>query len=737
MNGSGRTTDGSEAKVRSRAGWSLRLLRGWRLNWAELRRLTVTLVLAWLTMLLTIAIMPGVQAGLAVDVLVTTVMLGVLSALLRPLLTSLALLLGWVGVLLAGLVVQALLFYAALLVSPGIEVDGFWAAFWASWVFAILMSIVNWFATAGDSAAFLAHLVGESRRDSRASANDSVPGVVFVQIDGLSAPVLQWSVRSGDLPTLSRWIHTGSHTMSDWHAQLPATTPASQAGLLHGRSGEVPAFRWYEKETGRMLVANRPKDAAVIQSRLTDGRGLLADNGVSISNIFSGDAPTSLLTMSGLRNGAGRRGPSRSFATFFINPYGLTRSLVLTVAEMVKELHQGRLQKARDVQPRIHRHGSYVLLRGVTNVLLRDLNAGLIADQMMAGAPSIFCDFTDYDEIAHHAGPTRPESLASLAGIDRLIGVLEDVADGAARRYHFVVLSDHGQSQGATFLQRHGQRLQDLVLDLMGSGSVAASTGLDETVGPVNTFLTQVAQQGGATGSLTRRAFRGRTHDGQIDVVASSDTAADDAPTASDLVLIASGNLSMVYFTRRPGRLALPDVEELYPGLVAALVRHPGVGFVVARAGGGRGTVVLGKNGIRYLHEDRVEGIDPLAAFGPNARADVLRHDTLAHVGDLVINSPLEEGTHEVAAYEELVGCHGGLGGWQTEAVLVHPSEWLVDEPPLVGADAVHHQLVRWLERLGQRRSLLPPAPAPAPVRPAAAVAAVDAGEGTSRGTAG
>jgi len=724
--------DGSGAEVRSRAGWSLRLLRGWRPRGAELRRLAVTLVLGWLTMLLTIAIMPGVQAGLAVDVLVTTVVLAILSASLRPVLTSLALLLGWVGVLLAGLVVQALLFYAALLVSPGIEVDGFWDAFWASWLYAVLMSIVVWFATAGDSAAFLTQLLKGSRRTSKAAAVDTVPGVVFVQIDGLSEPVLQWCVRSGDLPTLSTWIRTGSHTMSGWHAELPATTPASQAGLLHGRSGEVPAFRWYEKESGQMLVANRPKDAAVIQSRLTDGRGLLADNGVSISNIFSGDAPTSLLTMSGLRNRADHRGPSRSFATFFINPYGLTRSMVLTIAEMVKELHQGRQQRVRGVQPRIRRHGSYVLLRGVTNVLLRDLNAGLIADQMMAGAPSIFCDFTDYDEIAHHAGPTRPESLASLAGIDRLIGVLQDLAEGAPRPYHFVVLSDHGQSQGSTFLQRYGLRLQDLVLELMGSGSVATSTGLDETVGPVNTFLTQVAQQGGATGSLTRRAFRGRTHEGQIDV-ATSATTDQETPRASDLVLIASGNLSMVYFTRRPGRLSLPEVEELYPGLVAALVRHPGVGFIVARAGDGRGSVVLGKNGIRFLREDRVEGADPLAAFGPRATADVLRHDTLPHVGDLVINSPVDASTDEVAAYEELVGCHGGLGGWQSDAVLVHPSDWLVDEHPLVGADAVHHQLVRWLNRLGQRRSFIPPQPGPA--RPAAAVATT--GEKASPKTAG
>ncbi len=115
---------------------------------------------------------------------------------------------------------------------------------------------------------------------------------------------------------------------------------------------------------------------------------------------------------------------------------------------------------------------------------------------------------------------------------------------------------------------------------------------------------------------------------------------------------------------------------------------------------------MLGKDGIRHLDEDRVDGTDPLAGFGPHAVADVRRHDTLAHVGDLVINSPIDPGTDEVAAYEELVGCHGGLGGWQTEAVLVHPAEWRVEDP-LVGADAVHRQLVQWLEQLGHRRGLL------------------------------
>jgi uncharacterized membrane protein YvlD (DUF360 family) len=704
--------------VGSRARRSLRLLRGRRLTWAEVRRLAVTLVLACLSMAFTIWVVPGVSADVAADVVAATALLAVVSALLRPLLTSFALLLGWVGVLLAGFGVQALLFYLALLISPGIQVNGFWNAFWASWLFAFLMTIVTWIATAGDSAAFLTHLVQRSDHPPEAGTAGSVPGVVFIQIDGLSAPLLRWGVRSGDLPTLSRWIRSGSHQLTDWHAQLPATTPASQAGLLHGRSDQVPAFRWYEKETGRLLVTNRPKDAATVQARISDGRGLLADAGVSISNVFSGDAPTSLLTMSGLVNRTTRRGPSRSFATFFINPYGLTRSLVLTAAEMIKEVHQARLQRVRGVDPRIRRHGSYIALRGVTNVLLRDLNSGLIADQMMAGAPSIYCDFTDYDEIAHHAGPTRPESLASLAGVDRLIGVLESFAAQAPRPYRFVVLSDHGQSQGATFRQRHGMTLEDLVTRLMDTGSVAASTGLDETVGPVNTFLTQVRQQGGAAGKLTGRVFHTRTHDGQVDLEPAS-AAEGETVRAADLVLIASGNLSMIYFTRRPGRLSLEDIERLYPGLVGALTAHPGVGFVVVRTEA-HGSLVLGHDGLRYLRDDRVEGMDPLAPFGPYAVADVQRHATLPHIGDLVINSPIDPGTDEVAAYEELVGCHGGLGGWQTEALLVHPTDWPVAAPPLIGADAVHRQLVAWLEQAGQRRHLgAEVVPEPVPGHPA------------------
>ncbi len=115
------------------------------------------------------------------------------------------------------------------------------------------------------------------------------------------------------------------------------------------------------------------------------------------------------------------------------------------------------------------------------------------------------------------------------------------------------------------------------------------------------------------------------------------------------------------------------------------------------------GPVALGAQGSHRLRDGTVEGIDPLLPYGPDARADLLRHQESAHVGDLVLISRVDPRTSEVAAFEELVGSHGGLGGWQTDAMLVHPAEWPVLEEPLHGSDAMHRQLLAWLTMLGLR----------------------------------
>ncbi|MEV6300604.1 phage holin family protein [Actinoplanes sp. NPDC051861] len=638
----------------------------------------VTVLLGSAAVAFTVWVVPGITAENGWAVLGAAVLLGVLGAVLRPLLVTVLTAIGWPGVVLGWIVTQALLVYLALWLAPGIHVTDFWTAFWASWLGAILVSAGLWVVTAGQPGAVTHHLLRVNRHFRRSVPPSDVPGVIMIQIDGLSAPLAHWAIEAGNLPTLGRWLRGGSHTLTEWHAQLPATTPASQAGLLHGASAEVPAFRWYEKTTGRLVVTNHPRDSALVESRCSDGHGLLADGGVSVSNVFSGDAATSLLTMSTIPER--QNGPARYLSAYLIDPFGLTRSLVLTVGEIVKELHQARRQRMRRVEPRMHRNWSYVLLRGITNVLLRHLNLAVIAEQMMRGAPSVYCDFVDYDEIAHHAGHSRPESLASLEGIDSVLATLEEVAAAAPRPYEFVVLSDHGQSQGATFEQRYGLRLEDLVEKLTAAGGVVA---------------TKENEQAGRTEML--KAGLTRTKEEKKDPA----EAAAAAPERPEIVIASSGNLALIYLARMSGRVTLEEIEERHPDLLTGLAEHPGVGWVMVRSRS-EGPVVLGRSGRRRLDDDKIEGLDPLVGFGPRAAEDLRRHDLLANTGDLVVNSIWDPVTQEVAAFEDLIGCHGGMGGWQNRPVLIHPRAW---KPPreLVGADAVHRQLCEWMEQTGCR----------------------------------
>jgi hypothetical protein len=301
-------------------------------------------------------------------------------------------------------------------------------------------------------------------------------------------------------------------------------------------------------------------------------------------------------------------------------------------------------------------------------MLLRDVNVSLVAEQMARGAPAIYCDLVDYDEVAHHAGPARPESMRQLESLDRMLGVLQRLAPEAARRYHLVVLSDHGQSQGPTFRQRWGETLNEVV-DRYAAPDVA-------------------------DGPETPAEATGETD------------------VAAPLLVMSSGNLALLYLTRIPGQLDRARIDLEYPRLIPGLAAHPGIGLVVVQDV--HGPVAIGTAGTHRLADGVVEGVDPLLPYGRHARADLLRHQQTAHVGDLVVISAVDPNTREVAAFEELVGSHGGLGGWQTEAVLVHPADWPVTEDELLGPDVVHRQLVDWLSALGLRAE-----PAEAPTSPA------------------
>ena len=163
-------------------------------------------------------------------------------------------------------------------------------------------------------------------------------------------------------------------------------------------------------------------------------------------------------------------------------------------------------------------------------------------------------------------------------------------------------------------------------------------------------------------------------------------------------------------------QLTRRELSERYPGLVAGLAAHPGVGFVVVMDDGG--PVALGGDGWHRLDDGHVEGVDPLLPFGSYAPGFVQRVAHRPEAPDIYVNSLLDPGTDEVAAFEGLVGCHGGLGGWQDRACAVVPVDVPFPEERVVGADAMHVALRDILRHLGHRQDITEPGTEEAPALP-------------------
>ena len=712
------------------------VMRTWRpRRQSRIRRIVVNLGVSMAALAGAVALTPGfdlVPGGRPfVTAIEGAILLALLNLLVRPLFIALFAPVSVVAVAIVTLLFQVASFLVLPAFLPDLQIRGAATALVASLMYALVNTTLTSLLSITDDDSYWAVLMQTVAARREGVIRSEVPGLVVVQIDGLARPILQRQVQAGRVPHLSHWLRSGRYRLDGWEALLPPTTPASQAGILHGTNDGIPAFRWYEKDAGRLMVANRPDDALVVAGRLSDGEGLLSNDGASVGNLFSGDAARSYISMATIKDREQGLGRSQTFASFFASPYNWLGTVVRSVAEVVKEYVQARRADRAGILPRMHRGMPYPVARAATNVALRDLSTALVMEEMYRGTPIVYVDYTDYDEIAHHSGPERSETLDALDGVDRAIATLERAAPGAPRPYRFLVVSDHGQTLGATFLQRYGRTLGDLVRGLMGGdATVAEAGGRAEEFGQTNAFLSELTQSDGVSGRIARSALGGQTDDGVVDLrvgrsgraaAAQADAAANDAAERPDLVAIASGNLGLIYFPPLPGRVTLEQLADRYPGLVDALAAHPGVGAILL-ASEEHGSLVIGHSGIHYLRDGRVDGVDPVAQYGPHALAALRRLDGLDHVPDLSVVSLYDAEFDEVAAFEELIGSHGGLGGPQTLPLIMHPAEWELDED-LVGAPAVYRQIRRWAERhldhrFGKDGSAAPlpmPEPAPAP----------------------
>ena len=704
-------------------GTQLRVLWEWRGGRVALvKRLLITLVVAGVSFLLTAWILPRLTVDRVIDAVIAVILIALFNALVRPVVLALAAPVSLILVAVLVLVLQVVAFLVVAQFAPGVHVDGFGTALIASFVYAIINTVLT--AILGvDSGDSYYGLLVQRLLVKRSAGQSESPGLVILQIDGLAHPILAARMRAGSVNNLASWVRSGTHKLSRWEAILPSMTSASQAGILHGNNDGIPAFRWYERDRNHLMASSNPTDATLIVSRISNGEGLLSNNGASICNLMTGDATRSYLTTASIKAEGGGIGESKAFLGFFFSPSGYLRSFTLFLGEFIKELTQARRTRRSGIQPQMHRGAKYAGMRAASNVILRDVNVALIIDEMYRGTNVIYADFTDYDELAHHCGPERVESFQALDGVDQAIGTLVKATEEAPRPYKFVVLSDHGQSLGATFKQRYGKSLGEYIRELMGGrATVVQSTSKAEGSMFVNAFLSEITKAKGVGPTVARAALSGKTTDGVVNLDAD-----DEPPAAADessIAVVGSGNLGLVWFTGNDHRLTVEELEALHPGLIASVAAHPGVAMLMVRSAE-HGAVVFGPKGTRYLDQDRVEGEDPAALFGPNTVMSLKREDAMTHAPDLLLLSQYNPDLGEVAAFEELIGSHGGLGGPQTEPFILHPVEWELDEAVPLGAPAIYRNIRRWLESIGIALGPQPePAPRPAPAEPAAEPAA-------------
>jgi uncharacterized membrane protein YvlD (DUF360 family) len=629
-------------------------------------RMLLSLVVSAASVFLAAAILPRFDVGNFWEALLAALAIAVLNAVLSPLVAAIRLPYTVATSFLLLLVLNALVLRIIDSATGGaIDVDGAGAAIFAALVISAVSTALEVVAGTNDDDVYMLRVIQRIARRSGEKVVTDVPGILFLEIDGLAKPVLQRAMRDGNAPTMARWLADDSHRLLEWETDLSSQTGASQAGILLGSNEDIPAFRWVEKERGIMMTCSAPADCEEIERRHA-GDGLLRNGGASRGNLLSGEADHLILTVSRME---AEKGANPGYRAFFANAHNVTRALVLMFWEVILEWVAALRAIRRDVQPRGHRGGIYPFLRGAMCVIVRDLIVFGVLTDLMKGRPAIYATFSSYDEVAHHSGLERADTLEALRKLDQQFARIDRARRYAPRPYEIVVLSDHGQTQGATFKQRNGYGLDDLVERSLAGGDVAEVAGGDEQNAMVGLALKE------ATGKQPKRP--------KNDV------------SDREIVVMGSGNLGLVYLMEEQRRLTQEEIEERHPRLLPALREHPHVGWLLVRSAE-HGAVVLSGKGTRYLADDRVEGEDPLASFSPTAHLHLRRTDGFEHVADIMVGSFYDTELDEGCAFEELISFHGGLGGLQTRPFILYPGDLPVPDDPIIGAAAVHNLLKGW-----------------------------------------
>ncbi len=617
----------------------------------------------------------GVTVGSFFDTIIFVIFIAIVNALLWPILTRilmpfLVLTFGVGTLILNGLMLSIIGPLFDINVSgPGLILIPLAMSF----ITTVLSSLL----TIEDDGSYYRSVYRDAEKKRKNEIKD-YPGLIIVEIDGLAHDILCEAIEKGYMPTVKSMIEDETHTLRMWETDLSSQTGASQAGILHGNNTDITAFRWIEKENdNQMMQCSGATKVKILEDRISDGNGLLVENGASRSNLFSGDTDNVIFTFSKILNL--QKLYNGAWFSVFSNPSNFARIISLFLAEMILEIISQITHIILNIKPRINRGIAYIPVRAGTNVFMREINTiTLIGDMMIGDIDVAYSTYLGYDEIAHHSGIRDRDAWFALKGMDKQIKRLVNGNKYCKRDYQFVIQSDHGQTNGATFKQRYGQSFDEFVKSLLPQDMEIYAKMNSNEDHYAETFI---------------------PFSKQIERVNKKQEKEEKELTDSEVIVLASGNLAMIYLTQWKHRLTYEEINNLFPEFIREIVNNEYIGFVVVKSTE-KGDLAIGKNGIYYLDQDKFEGENPLEGFGKNIVKHLKRNISFKYTPDILVNSFYDSENDEVCAFEELVGSHGGVGGSQSEPFILYPSSWDVPEEEIIGAENIYKLLKENLAKL-------------------------------------
>ncbi|MDQ6831121.1 MAG: alkaline phosphatase family protein [Gemmatimonadota bacterium] len=542
------------------------------------------------------------------------------------------------------------------------------------------------------------------RKEQR--ARDDRRGLVMLQIDALAYADLRRALELGYCPTIAKLLRTDGFAVRRWICGLPSATPYCQAGIFHGENGGIPGFRFYDKREARVITCNAPQGVQYIRDRI-HAPGALA-GGSSYVNLLDGDAQTVAFTVATREKMSvyRRLGGTRMALLMLVHPIRMLRIVVQSAREWVREDLDRSFAGLRGRVT--HSEGIFPFVRILSNVVVRELQTMAILLDVYLGVPIIYSTYMQYDELAHHFGPSSRLALKDLKRTDaRIKEIWRMIRAVSSRRYDLVLLSDHGMTPAVSYRVRFKESLGTTVRRILDGlvartgdppATMLASFAEDSEYADIGaqTVDTIAEASGAEPGRRTRRALARlrdwvRSRYGLRELIFPEKYKID---ARHEVVVTYSSCLALVYFADVPEQLSLGDVQHdpRKWHLYAELLAHPGIGLVATRLDDGGVHVESGK-GRAIIRGDVAEVLgtgNPLELYGTDAAIVRAVHDLVRqpNAGDLVLFGAFDG--YEIISFDDQVGAHGSAGGDQMYPFLVSPEELGLNAERIEDARDIH-----------------------------------------------